>query len=258
LERAGVVIPSAAAADMQAALVQAEAGAARLQCTSTVCVFLLYYNRVPSVEEAERYERDVAALGGDPKGTVDIRQYDTYIKMSSKSSVIILERALKSPALFLDFKTSKATQFASHGLQHCVIQWTRILANAESTAPDDVPMQLAYLRGYFFSEHLGRGMPDDCSLRTSVAILGTAASRGATAARNAHLRPTVPTAFDLALSAGVMGEDSLGSLSLGGQSAGSSSSHGSLPLYALTGGSYAGSSAGGSTVPSSAGGGVAV
>ena len=155
--------------------------------------------------------------------------------------MIILERALKSVPLFLEFKINQATLFADHGLQHCVIMWNRVTAQAECTAPGNPPLQLAYLRGYFFSELLGRGMPSDIAIRSAIAILGTGSQGGVDAASNAHLRPTVPTAFDLALSSGALGEAW-------------PAAPGALDMRSLTSGSMPPPSSCGSSVPSSAGG----
>eukprot|EP00966_Prymnesium_polylepis_P094895 2197416-Prymnesium_polylepis.2 len=80
---------------MQAALTAAEAGVATVQCTSTLCVFLLYVGRLGADDEVEQYERELAALGGNPRGTVDVTRFTSYIK----SSCVILERALKSVRL---------------------------------------------------------------------------------------------------------------------------------------------------------------
>ena len=38
------------------------------------------------------------------------------------------------------------------------------------TAPGDLALQLAYLRGYFFQEHLGRGMPEVRGVQSSFTI----------------------------------------------------------------------------------------
>ena len=105
----------------------------------------------------------LAALGGNPRGTVNVTPFTSYIKLVGKSSCVILERALKSVRLWSEFKTKQQQLFAAHGLQHCVIMWNLILANAQETAPDDVPMQLAYLRGYFFSQYSTRISLDRCS-----------------------------------------------------------------------------------------------
>eukprot|EP00966_Prymnesium_polylepis_P335571 7390924-Prymnesium_polylepis.2 len=109
-------------------------------------------------------------------------------------------------------------------------------------------MQLAYLRGYFFSQYLGRGMPDDQSVNSALAILGTSGASVAAAARNAHMRPTLPTAFDLALSGSGAGP-------LAAIEGGSSP----IDLASLNSGSvgtsdFSPSSASGSTMPSSAAG----
>eukprot|EP00966_Prymnesium_polylepis_P051185 1184790-Prymnesium_polylepis.1 len=96
-------------------------------------------------------------------------------------------------------------------------------------------MQLAYLRGYFSSEFLGRGMPEIRGVQSALTILGSIRGQGSDHARNLFMIPTVPTAFDLALSGGgtveefaqsVMGssrgQSSIGSLSLMGSGGGSS------------------------------------
>ena len=122
--------------------------------------------------------------------------------MLNKSNSIVIERALKSPSLWRDYKTSQGSLFSAHGLDKASLQWNKVVASAEKTAPGDLALQLAYLRGYFFDEFLGRGMPEVRGVQSSLTILGTLRGEGADQARNLYMMPTVPTAFDLALSGG--------------------------------------------------------
>ena len=202
LEKVGVTITNDQAAAMQAAMTTAEAGAARAQCTSTLCVFLMYFGRPGSEEETERYERELNALGWDPTGTVRITSFESYAKLLNKSNVIVLERALKSLALWRDYKPAQGALLATHGLDKAALQWNKVTTAAELTAPDDPPMQLAYLRGYFSSEFLGRGMPEIRGVQSALTILGSIRGHWSDHARNLFMIPTVPTAFDLALSGG--------------------------------------------------------
>ena len=245
LEKAGVTITNDQAAAMQAAVIMAEAGAAQAQSTSTLCVFLLYFGRPGSIDECDRYERELAALGGIPDGKVRITAFESYSKMLNKSNSIVIERALKSPSLWRDYKTSQGSLFSAHGLDKASLQWNKVVASAEKTAPGDMTLQLAYLRGYFFDEFLGRGMPEVRGVQSSLTILGTLRGEGADQARNLYMMPTVPTAFDLALSGGGSVEEfvpsiarfqPIGQQQLAPRSAPGSSSSGSNATMSSAGG----------------------
>ena len=121
LEKAGVTISNDQAAAMQAAVVAAETGAARAQSTCTLCVFLMYFGRPGSVEECERYERELAALGGSTEGVVRVTSFETYGKLLTKSNSIVLERALKSPILWRDYKTSQGSLLSNNGLDKAAL-----------------------------------------------------------------------------------------------------------------------------------------
>jgi hypothetical protein len=189
---------TAATESLGAVLLAGEAGTSKSQCMSCLCVWLMYFGVPPEADEQTRWERDFAAVDDPARDRIRITRYPTYAKLHKNTGVITLERALKRQDLYEDWFRETLESFDRHGLHKCSAMLQRLVASARLASRGKTANMLAYLRRYFLCEHEGLGLPrPDCE-RCAISVLGASTEENAVS----HVRPTVPTGFDCALSTG--------------------------------------------------------
>ena len=198
LERRGTVLDSESVADLERCIAQGEAGDAVTQCSHVTVVCILYTNLEPSEEQIEWYNRQrrfVEASGAlHSGGTIDMSQLPKFAKSLEKSTVLVLERALKKHGLFLEWKAARAMQLSAAGFPKATEMLNRVIALSEKMFKGRPDRQLIYLQNYFFDEFMGLGLPADYAPRSALA----ASASDADPAK--YRRPAVNSEYDLALS----------------------------------------------------------
>ena len=201
LAKRGIAVDRPAELAISAALNVVDAGALIAQCQSVQCVWVLYLGKLPGDEDAEWYsqQREAATLHGsgldDDEWTIDLRLCPSYAKQLKNTSVATLERALmdKTGGLWSIYKGQTINRLNSTGLEKAAVRLLQLCGKAEQISAGDRAMELAYLKSYFFSVRLGRGLPVVlCHQSALMAKMRSAAD---------ELLPTVPGQSSMAMPA---------------------------------------------------------
>jgi hypothetical protein len=238
LESHGVVLSASIISDLEKNLALGEAGDAAAQCTSCLTVGILYTGAPFEPDDEERWQRLFGSLAPGGGGQIDVCRFPGYISLMSKSANLTLERALKSQPLWDQYFTETLDRLESHGVPKAARMLHNVVMQCGRQAQSNEVKKRDFLRGYFFDEFRGLGMPALVGVRSSLSIMGEVPGARA-------IMPTTCTNYDLALS--------------GFSTQATLAAHGSTDFATLLGGSFGGSSCGGGSVagsvtPSSAGG----
>ena len=206
LARKGVTLDRGQELAVGAAILAADQGEADAQCRCVEVIWLIYTGQLPGVEEREWFaeKRGAAVMakpGEDPK--VDIRLCKTYAKQHATTSVTTLERALldKSGLKWDRYYSDLIEQMNQCGFAHAALFFEKVVSFSRKQHLYDKAAQLQYLHSYFFSYHLGRGLPEEVC--TQAALLLTSSSVAQSTHRSLEMRPTVPE--DASVSADALG-----------------------------------------------------
>ena len=238
LETHGVTLSPAVISDLEKNLALGEAGEAAAQCTSCLTVGILYLGTPFEPEDEDRWLRLHGALAPGGGGQIDVCRFPGYISLMSRSANLTMERALKSQVMWDQYYSETLDHLESNGVPKAARMLHNVVMQCARQAQSSEVKKRDFLRGYFFDEFRGIGMPALVGVRSSLAIMGEVPGARA-------VMPTTCTNYDLALS-GFSAQSQL-------------AAHGSTDLASLLGGSCAGGlgsggSVAGSVTPSSAGG----
>jgi hypothetical protein len=240
LESHGVTLTHSIISDLEKNLALGEAGDAQAQSTSCLCVGILFTGAPFEADDEERWIRLHSALAPGKGGQIDICRFPGYISLMSKSANLTLERALKSQALWDQYYEETQDRLETNGLPKAATMLHSVVMQCTRQSQGNEVKKRDFLRGYFFDEFRGLGMPERTGVRSALAIMGDVAG-------SRSIMPTTCTNYDLALS-GLAGQQA---------SVGPSAS---MDLARLMGGSApscasfsGGGSVVGGSIPSSAG-----
>ena len=170
-ESAGTVISAEAVAALDREIVRTERGAATAQCTSIACTGAIYLGKARlEPESIEWMERARAAI--DEDGTVDLTVMGEYSKQMKNTTSNMLERALNSDSAIEQWYLRTADLLDTMGLPKATHRLHRVVHQCRAQAHGDGSLFRAYLRGYFFVDFLGRGMPSVVAQASALIVLG--------------------------------------------------------------------------------------
>ena len=185
LSAAGLTLSKAQHVAVSTALRVANAGEADSQCTGATCIFLLYLGRVGTGEDLEWFEPQLSAAqasGTDPSGplvTVDFKSLPSYSKMHLKTTNTTLERALQSPRaeLWNHYSSKLMDNLGAHGLPYAAQRMMKLVSMSRAHFGNDWALEREYLSLIFFDLWLGRGILEGFSVRATVMLQASPASR---------------------------------------------------------------------------------
>ena len=125
---------------------------------------LILTNHPPSIEQADEWDKRVAAQKGKESRTVNLVGDDSYKKrMKLTTSTVqrpVLEQALdRGRRVFREWFTEMSAALSSHSMSKAAIRLAEVCNDAEANSEGLWAAEEAYLRHYFFREHLGMGLP---------------------------------------------------------------------------------------------------
>ena len=177
LESVGVVLDARQTAELRAKIDTREKGELKSQCIGKMPVGILYWGRALSDQDGEEYEAQFNALGGADGGTVDVTRFESYIKLHKNTegrSVMTLERALKKESDWQDYLLRTVEALERAALPKCALQLMRLDMAVTKHCGGSWARKQAYLVYYFFTEHLGIGVPTLMAVSSFAAAFGAA------------------------------------------------------------------------------------
>ena len=233
LAKKGVTLDRSQELAIGAALLAADQGEAEAQCRCVEVVWLLYAGQLPGEDERTWFaERRAAAVmakpGEDPK--VDIRLCKGYAKQHATTTVATLERALreKTGLMWDKYYSDRVDALNEFGYSHAALRFTRVVAFARQQHMYERARERQYLHTYFFSEHLGRGLPEEVCVKAALSMTSSVAALETQ--QMLEMRSTVPDDMGGSLMPGFgmagmsMPGHQPGYMSMSGESSGAGSS----------------------------------
>ena len=204
LDERGVNVPEAVAAEAEGMLAESEQGDVEAQSTGVDCVFLLYLGKLPGEDAVQWWNQQRARFAPSSKGgTVNIKRCPEYSALHKKTTVRTLERALRSDGEWTLYKAETIRLLQAHQLPLAATRFVDILSEAEQLFPSDSLQQRKYFTYYFFTEHVGMGMPEMVGQKSALVILSRATDKAIT---DMMLQPTISTVYDMAQVQGLRSE----------------------------------------------------
>ena len=185
----GVTMSASSRQLLQDAMLASQTGTTHEQCTSMLCIMIVYLGRVGTAEDLQWLEPQLAAAvradaaqqGAASTGcaTVDLKGMPSYAKQHQKTLQMSLERALQacSPDLWNHYSARVMDQLCSHGLPQAGQRLMKIATLARQQFRDDWASEREYLVHVFFDLWAGRGLLEEFSVRASVLMQGSVAAR---------------------------------------------------------------------------------
>ena len=175
----GISVDAAAAAELERRLTLSESGDEQKQCENPLVAYLILTNHPPSIDQTEEWERRVAAQKGKEIRTVNIVGEESYKKRMKVTTSTVqrpnLEQALdRGRRVFREWFTEMSADLSSHSMSKASTRLAEVCNDAESNSDGLWAAEEAYLRHYFFREHLGMGLPSrnaPGAFRKAIAVL---------------------------------------------------------------------------------------
>ena len=180
LEQHGVVVPVAAAAQLEQDLATTEAGSEQEQCCCSRTAFIILMNRAPDPDESDWWDSQFSSLGGKDGGTINIPGLESYRKLhkptTSKVQQHTLEMALSSESDFERWLIRMVDALERAALPKAAIRLMRVVSQATTQSGGKWRPKCDYLTGYFFVEFTGLGLPKVMASASALNSMGALAA----------------------------------------------------------------------------------
>ena len=111
------------------------------------------------MEFREWYAQRVAtASSSGPGFAINIRSNVEYQRFHKGSTVVSLERALKTSHGWEFYYARVLNMLAEHQLNHAAQMWVKVCSFAKRISGNDSAREREYLENYFFQNQMGRGL----------------------------------------------------------------------------------------------------
>ena len=175
----GIAVEASVAADLERRLTLSEAGEEQKQCENAMVAYLIITNHPPTEDQVSDWERRVASQKGKEIRNVNLVGEDAYKKRMKLTTSTVqrpnLEQALdRGRRVFRQWFTEMAAALSSHGMPKASQRLAELCNDAEEVSDGNWVAEEAYLRHYFFREHLGMGVPTrqaPGSFRKAISVL---------------------------------------------------------------------------------------
>ena len=175
LEASGVVLSPRQQNEFRAKVKSLEEGEAAEQCLGKRPVGILYLGRALSEDDCTEYDLQYLAMGGASGGVVDITVFESYIKLHNETrerNVVTLERALEREALYRPWLLRTAELLEMAGLPKASLRLIKLDMQVDEQTGNQWARKQAYLKHYFFKEHLGVGLPTTMAVGSFARAMG--------------------------------------------------------------------------------------